>query len=82
MSQTKTKIGPGGRIVLPSAYRKSLRMDVGDEVVVVLEDDGVRILSQDRAVARAQALVARYVRPERSLSRELGRERRREAKRD
>jgi len=66
-------------VVLPSAYRKALGVGVGDEVVVTLEDDGLRIMTLAAAVARSQALVSHYVSGRRSLSRELRRERRREA---
>jgi bifunctional DNA-binding transcriptional regulator/antitoxin component of YhaV-PrlF toxin-antitoxin module len=66
-------------LVLPSAYRRALGVGVGDEVVVTLEDDGLRIMTLGAAVKRSQALVSRYVSGRRSLSRELRRERRREA---
>lgn len=79
MNGIKTSIGDGGRVVLPSAYRKALGLGVGDEVVVTLDDDGLRITTLAGAVERSQALVTRYVGGRRSLSRELRRERRREA---
>ena len=79
MNGIKTSIGEGGRVVLPSAYRKALGVGVGDAVVVTLEDDGLRIMTLAAAVGRSQALVKRYVSGRRSLSRELRRERRREA---
>lgn len=78
----KTTIGPGGRVVVPSAYRRALGLEVGDEVVVVLEDDGIRIMSLAQAVRRARQLVGSYVSRRRSLSRELLGERRNEAKRE
>jgi len=56
-------------------------MGVGDEVVLVLEPDGVRILTPRQAVKRAQELVRRYVTGGRSLADELIEERRREAER-
>lgn len=82
MTNVKTTIGPGGRIVVPASYRKALGIEVGDEVVVVLEDRGVRIMSLAQAVANARRLVRTYVPPGRSLSRELRRERRKEARRE
>ena len=81
MDGVKTSVGEGGRVVLPSAYRRALGVRVGDEVVVTLEDDGLRIMTLAKAVERAQALVKRFVKSRRSLSRELLRERRREASR-
>ena len=79
MNGIKTSIGEGGRVVLPSTYRKALGVGVGDEVVVTLEDAGLRIMTLAAAVERSQALVRRYVSGRRSLSRELRRERRRDA---
>ena len=82
MAGVKTAVGEGGRVVLPSAFRKALGVKVGDEVIMTLEDDGLRITTTAMAVKRSQALVRRYVKRTRSLSGELRRERRREADRD
>jgi bifunctional DNA-binding transcriptional regulator/antitoxin component of YhaV-PrlF toxin-antitoxin module len=82
MDGVKTAVGQGGRVVLPSAFRKALGVDVGDEVILTLEDDGLRITTPAMAVKRSQMLVKRYVKPRRSLSRELLSERRREARGD
>lgn len=81
MEGIKTSIGEGGRVVLPAAFRRALGVHVGDDVIMTLEDDGLRITTAAKAVKRAQALVKRYVKPARSLSKELLAERRSEAKR-
>ena len=81
MSELKTKIGEGGRLVIPAAYRKALGIKPGDEVVLALEEGEIRVLSTRHAIARAQSLVRRYVPKGRSLSEELVRERREEANR-
>jgi AbrB family looped-hinge helix DNA binding protein len=72
----KSKIDENGRLVIPAAYRKDIGLKPGDEVVLVLENGGIRIISTRRAIARSQALVRRYVSEGRSLSDELIRERR------
>ena len=79
MLETKTRIGEGGRLVVPAQHRKALGLKPGDEVVLVLEDDEVRVMTPRKAVQLAQALVRRYVPRERSLVGELIRERREEA---
>ena len=61
MDQLKAKIGAGGRIVLPAEYRRALRLQVGDDVILRLEDGEVRISSARRAITRAQALVRLYI---------------------
>ena len=81
MSETKTKLGEGGRLVIPAEYRKALGLQPGDEVILVLEEGEVRLLTPQRAVQRAQALVRHYIPEGRDLAEELLRERRDEAAR-
>jgi AbrB family looped-hinge helix DNA binding protein len=82
MAEVRTKIGVGGRIVLPAEFRKAMGVGPGDEVIVVLDGGEVRILTPRQAIARAQAIVRSHVPAGRSLSAELIAERRREAKRE
>ncbi len=77
----KTKIREGGRLVIPSAYRKALGLKPGDEVLLSLEDGEIRVISTRRAVARAQSLVRRYIPKGSKLSEELIKDRREEAAR-
>ncbi|MBI4318226.1 MAG: AbrB/MazE/SpoVT family DNA-binding domain-containing protein [Chloroflexi bacterium] len=79
--ETMTRIGPGGRVVIPAQYRKKLGLKTGDEVVLVLEDDEVRMLSRRAAIRQVQELVRKYVPEGRSLVDELLRERREEVAR-
>ena len=79
MTQVKTKIGEGGRIVIPAEYRQALGLQVGDEVILRLEGRELRILTLNQAIKRAQELVSRSILQERSLADELIAERRRES---
>lgn len=79
MGEVKTKLGAGGRIVIPAGYRKALGVKPGDEVLLLLEEDGIRIVTARQAIRRAQALVRRYIPEGRTLSKELIRERREES---
>ncbi|MGH9367520.1 MAG: AbrB/MazE/SpoVT family DNA-binding domain-containing protein [Thermoanaerobaculia bacterium] len=81
MNKIKTRIGLGGRIVIPARYRRTLGVGVGDEVVLLLDEEGVRVLTPRQAVRRAQKLVRRYVTAGESLADELIRERREETER-
>ena len=74
----KANIGEGGRIVIPARYRKALGLKPGDEVLLVLEEGEVRVLTPQRAVQRAQTLVRRYIPEGRPLVEELLQERREE----
>ena len=78
-----TKLSNGNRVVIPTAIRKSLGLEVGDTVTLVLQDNGeVRLLAQRDAVRQAQTLVRRYVSEERSLVDELLAERRAESEKE
>ena len=77
----KTKIREGGRLVIPSTYRKALGLKPGDEVLLSLEDGEIRLVSTRRAVTRAKAIVRRYIPEGRKLSGELIKDRREEAAR-
>ena len=82
MEQIKTKIGEGGRIVIPAEYRKVLDLKPGDDVVLSMEDGSVRVSTIQQAIKHAQALVRRFVPEGRDLVEELMQERREEAARE
>jgi AbrB family looped-hinge helix DNA binding protein len=74
-----TKLTNGNRLVIPASIRKSLGLQVGDAVTLVLQNNGeVRLLTQAEAVRQAQALVRQHVPAERRLVDELLAERREE----
>jgi len=78
----KTVVGEGGRIVIPANYRKAMGIKPGDNVILNLQDDELRVISARKAILRAQAIVRKYVGEGRSLSEELIQERRRETNRE
>ncbi len=72
----RPKLGKDGRLVIPAPYRKALGIEPGDNVMLVLGDGELRMMSTSGAVKRAQSLVRQYVGAGRRLSEELIRERR------
>lgn len=69
-------------MVIPAEYRKALGLHVGDEVILRIEGNELRLITLDQAIAHAQALVGQYVPEGRSLVDELIAERRQEAERE
>ena len=63
-SSVKTKIGPGGRVVIPAEFRERLGLAVGDAVVLSIEDGEVRLMSFHERIKRMQAFVAARIDPE------------------
>lgn len=70
-SKTRMRVNANGRVVIPASFRKALGINVGDEVVLQIEDDELRITTLKRRVQRAQRLVRKYVKPGISLVDEL-----------
>ena len=80
--ETRIRINENGRVVIPASYRKALGIKPGDEVILRMEDDELRITTMKRRIQRAQRLVRKYVKPGVSLVDELIAERREAAKRE
>lgn len=71
MAGITTRLGPSGRIVIPAEYRKALGVQVGDEIVLRLEGDELRVTGRTHAIRRAQWTIRRHVGAGRLLSEEL-----------
>lgn len=74
----KVKIGKNGRMIIPAEFRRALGFKDGDEVIMHVDEDGLRISTPAQATSRAQALVRRYVPENSDLSGELMADRRKE----
>lgn len=78
--ETRTRVNENGRVVIPAAFREALGINVGDEVVLRIENDELRITTLKRRLERAQGLVRKHVKPGESLAQELISERREAAR--
>ena len=58
--KTRTRINQNGRVVIPASFRKALGINIGDEVVLRIEDEELRISTLKRGIERAQRLVRRH----------------------
>ena len=79
-TETRTRVNENGRVVIPASFRKALGISIGDEIVLRIEDDELRIMTLKRRIERAQEIVRRCVKPGVSLVDELIAERREAAK--
>lgn len=78
--RTRMRVNQNGRLVIPASFRKALGIKAGDEVVLRIEDDELRISTLKRQLERAQRLVRKHVKEGRSLADELIAERRESAR--
>jgi len=79
-SEARMRINENGRVVIPAPFRKRLGINIGDELVLRIENDELRITTLKRNLERAQRLVRKHVKPGVSLVGELIRERREAAR--
>ena len=77
---TRTRVSENGRVVIPASFRKALGIEIGDEVVLELKQDELRITTQQQRIQRARERARKYLAKGVSLSRELLAERRKAAK--
>lgn len=78
--ETRMRVSQNGRIVIPASFRKTLGIKAGDEVLLRLEDQELRITTQKRRIQQAQSRARRYVKHGTSLVDELLTERREDAR--
>ena len=74
--QTRLRVSENGRVVIPASFRKALGIEVGDEVVLELKQDELRITTQQQRILRARERARKYLPKGVSLSKELLAERR------
>ena len=79
-AEIRMRVNENGRVVIPASFRKALGINVGDEIVLRIEDDELRITTLRHRVERAQRLVRKHVKPGTSLVDELIAERREAAR--
>lgn len=75
------RLGDRGRLVLPADVRRAAGLQVGDELFVTLEDDGLRLTSRRHAALAGRGMFARLA-SGRDLVGELLAERRDAARRE
>lgn len=79
---TSVRMTEGGRIVIPAEFRRALGLNVGDELLMRLEDGELRLFTLEQGIKRAQETYRKYVPADRDLVDELIRERHAEAERE
>lgn len=82
MPTVRTKIGEGGRLVVPAEHRRELGLKPGDDVNVSVRDGELRVVPKAEAIRRLQALVRGHVPEGYSVVDEFLAEKRAEAERE
>ena len=77
-----TKLGEGGRVVIPAEIRRLLGVKEGDRILLLVEDGELHVITVSQGIKRAQELARPYIRPGVSMADDLIAERRAEVARE
>ena len=72
------QVGPGGRIVIPAAFRKAMQVNEGDRVMARVVDGELRVITPAMGVRLAQKIVRETIPGNDSIVDALMEDRRRE----
>ncbi|MDF3047556.1 MAG: hypothetical protein K0R73_674 [Candidatus Midichloriaceae bacterium] len=61
MTEIRTHVDNNGRILIPAQIRKEFHIKTGDVFVIRAIDGEIKMISLDKAIKDAQALVKKYV---------------------
>ncbi len=74
----RAAVGPGGRVVIPAAYRRALEVEEGDYIVMQMDGEDLRVSNDAKELQRMREVLNSYVPEGVSVVDELIAERRRE----
>ncbi len=78
MPQLQMELLANGRVTIPQELYTSMGWQIGERLIVRVENGEMKIVSQAQAIVQAQEWVASFIATGRSLSEELIVERRQE----
>lgn len=61
MHDIRTKIGDGGRVIIPAIFRQTLHLEAGDDIILHFEDNEIHITTPEQALIKLQAKVKNYL---------------------
>lgn len=57
MDDIRTKMGDGGRVIIPISFRQAIHLNPGDDIILHLEDNEIHITTPEQALLKFQAKV-------------------------
>jgi AbrB family looped-hinge helix DNA binding protein len=61
MNDIRTKIGEGGRVIIPTLFRQAMHLNAGDDIILHIEDNEIHITTPEQALLKLQAKVRSYL---------------------
>jgi bifunctional DNA-binding transcriptional regulator/antitoxin component of YhaV-PrlF toxin-antitoxin module len=60
MSAVRTKLGEGGRVIVPATFRQNLHLEVGDDIILHMQENIIYITTPNQALRKLQTKVKNY----------------------
>lgn len=60
MQEYRTRISENGRMIIPAHCRQQLHLHAGDELIIRIENDEMRIYSIKHALKKAQEIIKKH----------------------
>ncbi len=60
MSAVRTKLGEGGRVIVPATFRHNLHLEVGDDIILHMQENIIYITTPNQALRKLQTKVKNY----------------------
>ena len=60
MSAIRTKLGKGGRVIIPATFRQNLHLEAGDDIILHMQENTIHITTLNQALHKLQAKVKNY----------------------
>ena len=57
MNDIRTRMGEGGRVIIPALFRQELGLQPGDDLILHLESNEIHITTPEQALRKLQARV-------------------------
>jgi len=61
MLDVRTKMGEGGRVIIPAIFRQSLHLEPGDDIILHFADNEIHITTPEEALIKLQTKIKRYL---------------------
>ena len=61
MKAVRTKLGKGGRVIIPTAFRQNLHLETGDDIILHMEDNLIYLTTAEQALRTLQNKVKNYI---------------------
>jgi bifunctional DNA-binding transcriptional regulator/antitoxin component of YhaV-PrlF toxin-antitoxin module len=52
MKAIRTKLGKGGRVIIPTAFRQNLHLETGDDIILHMEDNLIYLTTTEQALQK------------------------------